>query len=88
MTLEDTIKKAKKSLVIGSTAVIKGIRTGNMSKVFLSRNCPDEIASEIKHLNELSKFELTETKESNEELGILCRKQFKISVLGIKKDGN
>ncbi len=86
--MEKEIKEAlsKKLLVIGANATIKKLKQGKLVKVFLASNCPDRFRDELKHLGEIAKVEVVETDSDNEALGVLCRKQFKISALGILKE--
>ena len=83
----DEIKKLLKSdkLVIGTDRVLKGLRKGELEKVFLALNCNEETKGDIKHFAELSDAKVEELEIPNEELGILCKKVFSVSVIGILK---
>ena len=82
----DEIKKAleEEKTVMGNDEVIKGIKKGTISKIFVASNYPE--MEEIKYLCENFKVDIEELKETNEELGALCKVPFLISVLGIKKE--
>jgi len=88
MGIDDEIRESikTKKAIIGANATIKKLKNGKVSKVIISTNCSKELASEIKHLAKISYVKVFETKYTNEELGVLCRKQFKISALGILKE--
>jgi len=87
MNIEEEIKLGieKKLLMIGANYVIKAMKQGKISKVILASNCPANFKDEILHLGKIANNEVFESDKSNENLGMLCRKQFKITVIGIKK---
>ena len=72
-----------KKIIIGKDRVIKSLRAGKLSKIYISLNCKDNIKSDISHYSKLGDVEVISLKVSNEELGILCKKPFSISVLGL-----
>ena len=82
---ENKINLAKdlktKKIIIGADRVIKGLKSDNLSKVYLSSGCKDSIKSDISRYGRLGDTEIIKLTISNEELGILCKKPFSISVL-------
>lgn len=81
------IKKHLKDnkLVIGTKQTIKKLRLGKLQRVFLSSNCPEAVKKEISRYCEMSECKAEQLKIPNTELGVLCRKQFPVSVLGLLK---
>ena len=81
--MED-LKKAlqEKKVIIGADRILKKLRNGKLERVYLSSNCPEILKEDIKHLSKLHKIQVKELKEDNEQLGLVCKKQFSISVLG------
>ena len=71
--------------VIGTKEVVKNLRLGKLSKVFLTINCPAKVKEDIKHYAKLTGAEVIQLKQPNDELGVLCKKQFSISMLGLIK---
>ena len=71
-------------LLIGTERTIKELRNGTLSKVILADNCPVDERVEIERLAELAGTAVELSGVDNEELGVLCRKPFRIAVLGIK----
>ena len=65
---------------------IKGLRSGKISEVFLSSNCPESVREDISRYAEMADAKVSELSQSNEELGAICRKPFLISVISLKKD--
>ena len=54
-----------------------------LKKVFVSSNCKGEVKKRIKHYCEVGNVELVEMKEANDEIGVICKKPFPISVVSV-----
>ena len=67
-------------LIIGTDRTLKALRNGKVKKVFLSSNVSENSKSEIVHLAKIADVDVVDVDESNEELGVLCRKPFAVSV--------
>jgi large subunit ribosomal protein L30e len=67
--------------VFGINETLKLIKKKQIEGVFIASNCPEEIEAK---LNE-SKAKIQESEQTNLELGVLCKKSFNISVIGVKK---
>ena len=74
-----------KSLVIGTENTLKNLKLGRIGRVILSSNCPDKVAEDLGYYAGLSKAETIRVPYPNEELGVICKKPFSISVLSILK---
>ena len=72
------------SLVIGGERTLKNMKNGKVKKVFLSKNCNNNVCDDIKRYAELSKVEISELDMSSDELGAICRKPFGISVISVE----
>ncbi len=68
-------------VVIGTERVLKGVRAGSVAKVFLSSNAPDEVRDDILRYAETAKIPVVDLDVPNDELGVICKKKFHISVL-------
>lgn len=75
----------EKKAVIGTERVIKGLKTGKIAKVFITSNCPEEVKKDIEYYSGLCGAAVVQLAQPNDELGIICKKPFSISVLGILK---
>jgi large subunit ribosomal protein L30e len=73
------------SLVIGTERTMKNLKTGKVERVFLSSNCPQKIENDLNHYASLGKVEVVKLQYPNDELGIVCKKPFSISVLSLLK---
>ena len=74
-----------KSLIIGTGKTIKGLKLGKIEKVIISSNCPKTVVENINYYAGLSKAETVKASYPNDELGVICKKPFPISVLSILK---
>tara|TARA_Y100000310_G_C20580360_1_gene762661 strand:+ start:830 stop:1108 length:279 start_codon:yes stop_codon:yes gene_type:complete len=82
------IKELKSSVqdgkaLIGKERVVKALRSGKVAKVFLASNCPSKIKDDILHYANLASVNIVELEQDNEELGIVCKKNFFVAVVGI-----
>lgn len=76
---------AENALIIGFDAVVRAVKAGNVAKVFAASNIPKIKHDELKHYCEISDIPFEELSYNNEELGILCKKQYLITVVALKK---
>ncbi len=86
MKMEDLkalIKEGK--AIVGTDESIKNLKQGNVKKVFITSNCPQKTKDQVKKYAKLSNVKVEELEVPNDELGVLCRKPFPISVLAVKK---
>ena len=79
------IKKMLKAgnIVIGTERVMKNLKLGKVQKVLVSSNCPAAIEKDLSYYSGLSGAELHKLNYPNDELSVICRKPFSISVLAI-----
>lgn len=86
LTLADIRKLLlAKKLVIGAVQTIAGIRTGVISRVVVASNCDKRTLNTLVQYQKIGGFDFVRLGVSNDELGVTCKKQFGISVLGILK---
>jgi large subunit ribosomal protein L30e len=77
--LKKLIKEGK--VIIGTNRVMKNLKLGKLKCIYVASNCPKDILDDIKHYSKLYNVKVNELKENNEDLGIICKKPFSISVL-------
>ena len=70
-------------LVIGTAEVMKLLKHNRLAKVFVASNCPSSVKDDFRHYSAMSDCEVMELQIPNDELGVLCKKPFSISVVGI-----
>ncbi len=76
-------KLQEDKLVIGRDSVSKKLNQGLIETVFLSANCPPAVKNDFKHYTSMVDVPLVILEIDNEELGVFCKKNFFVSVLGI-----
>ena len=81
------IKKMLKTgnLVIGTKKSVKNLKLGKVDKILVSSNCPESVEKSINYYANLSKAEVHKLDFPNDELSVICRKPFSISVLALLK---
>ncbi len=67
--------------VIGTDRVIKLLKSKSLGKVFLASNCPSPVKDDIHYYARFGSVPVFELEQTNEELGIFCKKNFLVSVL-------
>lgn len=77
------VKMQQKELVVGMKSVIKGIQRGKLVKVFLASNSPVKMKEDLIRYAALAHIPMHELPQTNEELGIICKKNFLVSVVGL-----
>ncbi len=83
----DEIKKILKSgnVIVGTKRAMKLLKLGKVQKVLVSSNCPNIVEKDINHYATLSGAEFHKLEYPNEELSIICKMPFSISVLAVLK---
>jgi large subunit ribosomal protein L30e len=76
---------ASKKLVIGADRTIKLLKTGKLNKIFLSSGCADKNVETITRYAKMAGIEIKKLRLPSDELGVVCKKPFSISVLGVLK---
>lgn len=70
-------------LVIGSDRTLTLLRAGALKTVVMAANCPAQVRDEALRLAGTT-VAVERLEQDNEELGIMCKKPFRIAMLGIK----
>ena len=84
------IKKMLKSggLIMGTEKSLKSLKLGKVQKVLMSSNCPASVEKSISYYAGLNGAEVHKLEYPNDELGVICKKPFSISVLALVKGAN
>lgn len=72
-------------LVIGTDRALKGLKNGTVAKLYLAKNSPAKLVEDIEYYIKMSGCELIKLEMTNEELGVVCKKPFLISVVSVFK---
>lgn len=76
-----------KNLIIGTKRTMRYLKLGKIEKIYLSSNCKEDIKADLEYYTKITPIQIIQLKYPNDELGILCKKPFPISVLSILKVG-
>jgi large subunit ribosomal protein L30e len=84
---KDEIRKAiaDKLAIIGTKVTLKELRKNNISKIFMSKNCPEDVKEDFEKYASLNEVKIEYLTENNESLGMMCQKPFMVSILGLKR---
>ena len=84
------IKKLLKAgnVIIGTEKSVKSLKLGRVQKILLSSNCPAGVEKNINYYAGLNDAEIHKLEFPNDELGVICKKPFSISVLAVVKGAN
>jgi len=74
---------AEGKLVLGTDETLKGLRKKKVNKVFLAANCDPVVKEDIERLCALGSVACVQLAQSNEEVGVICKKPFAIAVVGV-----
>ena len=79
------IKQILKSdnVVLGTKETLQFLKEGKLSQVLVSNNCPESVKKDIEYYAKLGEVKVLAVKYPNDELGILCKKPYAVSVLGV-----
>ena len=79
----EILKKAlkEKEFTIGEKSVVKLVKFGKASVVFLANDCKKSLRETLARYSKESNLEIVEIGINANEVGIICKKQFSVSVL-------
>ena len=82
------IKEYRKKglLTFGRRENTKLLQNGGLEKVYLPKNCPADVKEEIEHFGKLASVPVESLGIESDELGVICRRQHTIVVLGLRKE--
>ncbi len=82
------IKKDLKTrkIIIGTKVVMKNLKLNKLEKIYIALNCNESSEKELEYYSKLLKIPVIKLKQPNDELGVICKKQYSISMLGVLKE--
>ena len=87
MTLADLKKHVeKKTILVGTKQTLDGIRQKKVDAVYIRSTCSDSIKQDIAHHAKINDVSVKSVSQSSDELGVLCKKPFTISVVSTLKN--
>lgn len=74
---------AAKKLLFGAEETVKALRKGGVQKVYIVATCNDVVRSDVETLCKVSGVELVTLSQSSDEIGVICKKPFGVSVISV-----
>ncbi len=76
-------RKALKTekVVYGSSATVRNLKKNKVKKIFISSDCNETVKGDIMYYSRFSNVEVEELKQPSEELALICKKGFPVSVI-------
>jgi len=74
-----------KKAVVGTKSTLRALRQNKAATVYLTANAPDDVRETIYYYSKQNNVPCVELTQDNEELGLVCRKPFLISVMALTK---
>ncbi len=90
MAAKNALQEIKASLlsdkiIFGTERTLQFLKQDKLANVFISLNAPDEVKTDIASYCETNDCGAEQLSISNQELGVICKKQFPVSVVGLLK---
>ncbi|OIO63624.1 50S ribosomal protein L30 [Candidatus Woesearchaeota archaeon CG_4_10_14_0_2_um_filter_33_10] len=86
-SLSDIKKDLKtRKIIIGTKVVMKNLKLNKLEKIYVASNCNESSKKELEYYSKLLKIPVVKLKQPNDELGVICKKQYSISMLGVLKE--
>ena len=82
--LKEKVQSGK--AIIGGERILKELKKGALARIFQARNCPEKLSKDVHYYAQLSSVPLTKLDLTNEELGVFCKKNFFVSLVGITEE--
>ncbi len=64
---------------------MKHLKLGGLKTVFVSSNAPVQVKQDVDYYQARFGVEVVHLDKANDELGVICRKPYAISVLSVKE---
>lgn len=77
------LKVQENKVAVGGKEVLRGLRAGTISTVFLATNVEAKMKDDILAYAALAQVRVVELSMNNEEVGVFCKKNYFISALAI-----
>jgi len=76
---------SKKKVIVGTKRTLVELRKGKVGVIYVTANCPAVIKEDVTYYSKLANCNVVNLAYDNDELGVLCKKPFSISVVGMLK---
>jgi len=85
--LSDIKKDLKtRKIIIGTKVVMKNLKLNKLEKIYIASNCDAISKKDLEYYSSLLIIPIIVLNQPNDELGVTCKKQYSISMLGVLKE--
>lgn len=81
--LQNDLLDDSKKLVFGAERNLKLLKNNRLKRIYVASNCKGDVKKNIKHYG--NDIEVIELEITNKDVGVVCKKPFSISVIGLTK---
>lgn len=81
MTDVKAVVAKEKGIVFGTEKTLKNIKAGKTKKVLIASDCLSDTKETLMRYAKIARAEVEQLKIPSEEIGMICKKPFPISVL-------
>lgn len=81
--LRNDLLENSKKLIYGTERNLKLLKNERLKKIYLASNCREEIRRDISIYGK--NVEVVNLNTTNNETGVVCKKPFSISIIGLTK---
>ena len=74
-----------RKVIIGTSRTIQALKADKLKRVVLASNASEATADAVTRYSSQTGVAIDELSVPNDELGVMCKKPFSISLLGIRK---
>ena len=85
-SLENAVKTGK--VLFGTKDALRSLKSAKAKAVVIASNCPKEYREKFEYYSELSKIPIILYDGTGLDLGLVCGKAFRITVLTIRAEGD
>ncbi|MBD3262956.1 hypothetical protein GF374_01080 [Candidatus Woesearchaeota archaeon] len=87
MSTEKILEAIKENKIeFGTKRALKLLKENKVKEIYISSTYPERLTNELKHAAEINKIPVNRLEINSEELSVLCKKPFLISVAIIKQE--
>ncbi len=89
VNIEDELKQLRTKvqddkLLVGKEVVLKALKSKKLQKVYMASNCPAKLKEDVEYYAKLAEVPIIALTQNNEELGVFCKKNYFVAVVGIE----
>ena len=81
MEIKELVNSGK--TIIGNNKVISALKNNELQRILLAKNAPQDIKNDAEYYAKLDNVECVKLDQDNDELCVICKKNFFIAIIGV-----